>query len=217
MRTKILEALKARFSGVNEQILSRIAERLAKTVTTDEGVQPAVDGVTFQQVIDAEADRRATEASQTAVVNYEKKHSLKEGKPVEGGGQATQTEPASGAGGNEGTPAWAKAIIDSNRVLNEKLAALEGEKVTSSRKQKLDAVIGKLPDNLRKPYGRISLKDMAEDEFETFITETTAEVEGLAADLAAKGAVLGTPSGGGGPAKKEPPKELVAKVVDGLI
>jgi phosphopantetheinyl transferase (holo-ACP synthase) len=100
--------------------------------------------------------------------------------------------------------------------LSEKLSALEDEKVIASRKQKLDAVIGKLPNNLQKPYSRISSKDMTDDEFNTLITETTAEVEDLAADFAAKGSVLKTPMGGGA-TKKEPSKEEIAKILDNLI
>jgi hypothetical protein len=75
-------------------------------VTEETAVQGTVDAVTVQQVIDGEADRRATEATQTAVSNYEKKHSLKEGKPVEPGGQV-QTEPVKTAGDGDDTPAWA--------------------------------------------------------------------------------------------------------------
>ena len=52
MKQKILEALKTRFIGVDEKVLNRVAEKLAKTVTTEEGVQPAVDATTFQQIID---------------------------------------------------------------------------------------------------------------------------------------------------------------------
>jgi hypothetical protein len=216
MKLLIINALKARFTGVGENILNRIAEKLAKTVTKEDDVQAAIDAVTFQQVIDSESDRRATEATLTAVANYEKKHSLKEGKPVVGGEQGIQSEPEKKEGNNDETPAWARAILESNKTLSEKLAALEGEKVTQSRKQKLDAVIGKLPDNLKKPYSRISLKDMTDDEFETFITEMNTEVEGLAADFAAKGAVIKTPIGGSF-SKKEPSKEDAAKVIESLI
>jgi hypothetical protein len=217
MKQLILNALKAKYEGVSENILNRIADKLAKTVTKEDDVQAAVDAVTFQQVIDGEADRRATEATQNAVTNYEKKYSIKEGKPVTtGGGQGTQTEPDKGNDDKGETPAWAKAIIESNKALGDKLASLEGEKVTTSRKQKLDAVIDKLPDNLKKPYSRISLKDMTDDEFSTFITETTAEVEGLASDFAAKGAVIKTPMGGGF-TKKEPSKEEAATIIGGII
>ncbi|MDR0385388.1 MAG: hypothetical protein LBH60_04865 [Prevotellaceae bacterium] len=213
MKILILNALKAKFVGVGENILNRIAEKLAKTITKEDDVAAAVEAVTFQQVIDSESDRRATEASQTAVTNYEKRHSLKDGKPVGGGEQGKEYEPN---GKEDDTPAWAKAIIESNKTLGEKLSALEGEKVTTSRKQKLDAVISKLPNNLQKPYARISLKDMTDDEFNTFIIETTTEVEDLAADFAAKGSVLKTPMGGGA-TKKEPSKEDAAEIISGII
>lgn len=80
MKKIILDALKAKYVGVSESILNRMAEKLVKTVTKEEDVAAAVEAVTFQQVIDSEADRRATEASQSAVANYEKRHSLKKGR-----------------------------------------------------------------------------------------------------------------------------------------
>lgn len=83
MRKQILDALKAKFQGVSESILNRIADKLCKTVTTAEQVQTAVDGVTIQQVIESYADSRATEASQTAVHTYEQKYGLKDGAKVE--------------------------------------------------------------------------------------------------------------------------------------
>lgn len=58
MRQQILEALKAKFVGVSEKILGRIADRLAKTATTAEEADTAVGGVTFQQVLDSYGDSR---------------------------------------------------------------------------------------------------------------------------------------------------------------
>ena len=45
MKQKLFDALKAKFPGVNANVLNRIAEKLAKTVTTDEQVTTAVAGV----------------------------------------------------------------------------------------------------------------------------------------------------------------------------
>jgi hypothetical protein len=99
MKQQIQDALKTRFEGIDEKILNRIAEKTAKTVTTEDGVQPAVDGVTFQQIIDGESDRRATEATQKAVTNYEKKHGLKDGQKIETGGGAKEDGRNSGRRG----------------------------------------------------------------------------------------------------------------------
>ena len=64
---QILEALRTQFPGVGDNILQKTAARLAKTVTTEEGVKTAVSGVTLQQVIDSYGDSRATEAQESAV------------------------------------------------------------------------------------------------------------------------------------------------------
>ena len=200
MKQKILDALKAKFQGVNANVLDRIATKLAATVTTDEQVTTAVAGVTKEmiEVIEAYGDSRATEASQTAVRNYETQHNLKDGKPV----TTVQTQPAGGvstqettqpAGGADQTPPWAQALIDSNKQLTERLNKMEGERTTSTRKQKLDESIGKLPENLRKGYARTPL-DGTEEEWNTRIAEVQTEVDGLAADITAKGAVFGRPA-----------------------
>jgi hypothetical protein len=221
MKLKILNALKTVFEGVDEKILNRIAEKLAKTVTAEEEVQPAVDGVTFQQIIEAEADRRATEATQTAVANYERKHGLKDGQKTEAGdanrnnGPDSSKTPDSG-GDKVSMELITAAVAAAVKPVSDELNALKSGKVTDERKLKLDAVTGKLPDNLRKPYNRISLKDMTDEEFDTFITEATAEVDGVVADLAAKGAVLKAPIGGA-TVKKEPSKEEAAEILSGII
>lgn len=41
-RTQIIEALRNRFAGVSDAILGRIADKLAKTVTSQEQVATAV-------------------------------------------------------------------------------------------------------------------------------------------------------------------------------
>ena len=217
MKQKILEALKTKFDGVDEKVLSRIAEKLAKTATTEEQVQPTVDGVTFQQIIDGEADRRVTEATQTAVINYEKKHGLKDGQKTQTGGVTVSDDlDKKGKGNSDDVPEWAKALIDSNKAFSEKLSGLEKEKLSETRKQKLDVVVSKLPENLRKPYNRIDLQAMNAEDFDTFITETTQEVEEITNDNTAKGSVFSPPRGGGNPTG-DPSKEDVATVVSSML
>ena len=88
MKEKILQALKTKYTGVQALVLDRVADELAKTVTEETAIETAVGGVgglitTFNSILQSEGDRRATEASKTAVGNYEKQHNLKEGKPIE--------------------------------------------------------------------------------------------------------------------------------------
>lgn len=187
MKSKILEALKAKFVGVSEAILSKYAEKLAKKVLKEEDVATAVEGVTFQQILDSYGDSRATEASQTAVSNYEKKHGLKDGKAIEGGEPQNQNQQP------EDVPAWAKALIDDNKRFKEMFESNAKERVTASRKQKLNAVIEKLPASLRKAYERTSIDTLTDEEFDTLITEVEAEVGEIGNNIQARGAVIGQP------------------------
>ena len=204
MKQKIFEALKAKFTGGNANVLNRIAEKLAKTVTTDEQVTTAVAGVTQEliEAIESYGDSRATEAQQTAVTNYESKYGLKEGKPVpspDGGATAPTTTPPAG-GAAETVPAWVQQLIESNKSLSERLNKMDGERTTATRKQQLSAVYQKLPENLRKPYERISVDALSDEQFTTLLGEVTTEVDGLVSDINSKGAVFGRPAAhnGGG-------------------
>ena len=200
----ILNELKAKFQGVSDAVLSRIANKLAKTVTSQEQVATSVEGVTLQQVIDSYADHRATEAQQTAVQNYESKYGLKDGEKVtpvtvqQQGGQPTGGQPTQPTAGATETPEWAKQLIEQNKALTDRIAKMEGQRTTDSRKQQLSTIIAKLPEQLRKPYERITLDSLSDEQFNTLVTEVTTEVEGIANDINSKGAVFGRPTANSG-------------------
>ncbi len=197
MKAKIIEALKAKFSGVSDAILNRVADRLAKTVTTEEQVATAVEGVTFQQVLESYGDSRATEAQQTAVKNYETKYGLKDGAKVEQ--LKTQVTPPTVQGnetGGEQQPAWVQALIESNKKLSDRLDAMEAGKTAETRKQKLNTIIGKLPETLRKAYERTPVDNLSDDEFNSLTDSISQEVNGILTDTQARGAIFGRPLGG---------------------
>lgn len=198
MREFILTALKAKFQGVNANILGRVADMLAKTATTEEEATTAVAGVTkdYIDVIEAYGDSRATDAQKTAVQNYESKHGLKDGVKVEK--QSEQTLAATTKQEASETPAWAQALIDSNKQLTERLNRMEGERTTATRKAELDGIISRLPENQRKGYQRISVDTLSDEEFATLKGEVTAEVEDIVKATGAKGAVFGRPTADGG-------------------
>lgn len=202
MKQKILEALKAKFPGVNANVLNRIADKLAKTVTTDEQVTTAIAGVTkeFIEIIESYGDSRATEAQQTAVQTYETKYGLKDGQKIDNGGgsqggqqggtQTVQTQST----GVEQVPAWAQALIESNKTITERLNKMDGDRTTATRKQQLSTIIEKLPENLRKAYERTPVDGLTDEQFNTLVGEITTEVDGIVNDTRAKGAVFGRPA-----------------------
>lgn len=199
MKQKLFEALKAKFSGVDADILDRIATMLAKTVTDESGVTTAVEGVTqeFISVIEGYGDSRATGAQKTAVANYERKHNLKDGVKV---AQQQQQEPPKSTEGGDDMPAWAKTLIESNQQLSERLNRLDTERTTTARRQQLATITDKLPEALRKPYERMSVDNLKEEEFTQLLSDVTTEVNGIVSGMNAKGAVFGKPAAhnGGG-------------------
>lgn len=219
MKQQILTALKAKFVGVSDAILDRVATKLAQTVTTAEQVQTAVDGVTFQQVLESYGDSRATQATQTAVHNYETKYGLKDGvkvtppetqQPVVPPVTPPVTPPAGGA---ETVPAWAQALIDSNNSLKNELAQMKTARTTETRKQQISTLIEKLPENLRKAYSRTPVDGLTDEQFTALVGEITTEVGDIQSSIQQKGAVFGKPAAqNGGNQGAELTKEQVAAI-----
>ena len=223
MKQKILDALKARFEGVPSAILGRMADALVKTVAKEEDVDSAVEGVTFQQLFEAELDRRANDATQTAISNYEKKHGLKDGQPASGGGQGTRTEPnnnqqnppeggAQGAQGVDLAAQIAAAIKAAVEPLTAKITTLEAGKTADTRKQRLDTAIAtgsdKFKTRISRDYARMNFKD--DEDYNAWITEVETEAKEEAEASATQGAAFGRPFTGGKPPKDEVPKQIQA-------
>lgn len=217
MKEQILEALRSKFPGRSAVILGRIADKLAKTATTPEQVTTAVEGVTPEliEVIESYGDSRATEASTTAVTNYEAKYGLREGKPT--------TPPAPTSEGNDNAPkgqadgdvpAWASALIEQVAQLKDRQNKQDAERTTTGRRQALEAIYGHLPEPLRKGYERISLDTLSDEEFTKLSADVTAEVGEIGQAFAAKGAVFSTPSAhhGGAGTQKELTKEQIEAI-----
>ena len=204
MKQLILNALKTKYQGVSESILDRIAEKLAKTVTSADQVQTAVDGVTFQQVLESYGDSRATQAQQTAVHNSEQKYGLKDAGTLETKNQRQKKvsiQPSAqqngGAGANE-IPAWAKAIIDTNKTIVDRMNKLDEDRITATRRQQIDKLVENLPENLKKAYGRTPVDSLTDEQFTALVGEITAEVSDISTTITQKGAVFGQPSNNGG-------------------
>lgn len=127
MKTKLLASLKTKFSGVDEAILSRIADEKANGITEEEQINSVLEGISFQDVLNSYGDYRANSATQTAVSNYERKHGIKDGKPIED----PKTDPKTG---NESVAEMiAEAVSNAISPLTEKIAAFEAEKAQQTR------------------------------------------------------------------------------------
>lgn len=210
----ILAALQTKFTGVDAKILGRIAKKYAKTATgtTEADAKTIVDGITFQQVLESHADYRATEAQKTAVANYESKHNLRDGKPIEQPQQQNtqpqtsqqeqngQTAGQQGGQPEEKAPAWAQQIIADNKALREELQSYKTERTQNSRLERFREAIKGAPDKVKaryeKDFARLTFKDDAD--FDSYLEEIAPDITAMAALAPRNGAAVGAPFGSQG-------------------
>ena len=153
---QILAGLQTKFTGVDTAILTRIATKKAEGVTDETKVNSIVEGISFSDVLNSYGDFRAGDASKTAVTNYEKRHNLKDGKPVETTTTTTQQQTT------EQQPDMAKIIADAVsaavKPLSDKIAQFETEKSQATRQEQILAKAKEygIPENYAK---RCAIKD----------------------------------------------------------
>ena len=235
LRKFILDALRKKFEGVDEKVLNRIARSAAKTVKTEEEATQFVEDYTIQQVIDSYTDSRVNEARETAVQSYEKKYGLKDGKkagegdddtddpdkgdkekPDDGKNKSGKGEGDKGGKGDD-MPAWAKAVLDGQKALNERLDKIESGKTADTRKSKLAEILKDAPEKVKsryeKAFSRMSFKD--DEDFEDWLeNDVTPDVEDSStSEEQGKGMVSG-PKGGskGGKEDYKPSQALKDRI-----
>ena len=175
---QILAGLKTKFQGVEDATLQRIASKKAEGVTDESKVNSIVEGISFQDVLNSYGDYRADGAQKTAISNYEKKHNIKDGKPIEEPKpQPTPTpapQPTPQPKPAEEVPAWAQSLIESNKTLGERLAAMDAKTKADARNQQIDAVA----KSFGIPEFAYKGKQIAEDaDLNNYFTELKQEMQ----------------------------------------
>ena len=175
---QILAGLKTKFQGVEDATLQRIASKKAEGVTDESKVNSIVEGISFQDVLNSYGDYRADGAQKTAISNYEKKHNIKDGKPIEEPKpQPTPTpapQPTPQPKPAEEVPAWAQSLIESNKTLGERLAAMDAKTKADARNQQIDA----LAKSFGIPEFAYKGKQIAEDaDLNSYFTELKQEMQ----------------------------------------
>ncbi|MCF3107317.1 hypothetical protein LL912_00860 [Niabella sp. CC-SYL272] len=172
LKDKILAALKTKYKdlGLSAKILEGFATRLAKTVTEEEKISEAVDDVepelqTLQSVIDANRKKVSDLEKDIAALKGVK------AEPVPGADpNPSDPQPDPKPKASDETPAWAKALMDS-------VAALQTERVTTSRRAGYEALFADVKDddnqakdmkaNKLAGFDRISFKD--DEDYNSFL------------------------------------------------
>ena len=212
MKEKILLALQTKFAGVRADILERFATKMATKVANESDIDSAVEGVGFQEVLDSYADHRTTEGVKGAILNYEKKYGIKDGKPVDAPQPPTPTPTPTPTPPTDTNAMLLQAI----QALTKEVGAIKQEKIVNTRQSAIQTIISELPENLRKPYSRMSFDSMSDDDFNALQEEIKAEVGTIKTDLASNGTTFGVPAGGGKPQPKEASEADINAIAESL-
>ena len=137
---QILAGLRTKFQGADDATLQRMASKKAEGVTDESKVNSIVEGISFQDVLTSYGDYRADGAQKTAVTNYEKKHNIKDGKPIE---EPKPQDPPTDPKPNEPQDLAAQiaaALGTALKPLTDRMDAMDAKTKADERNQQIAAV-----------------------------------------------------------------------------
>ena len=196
--------LKAKALGFNVRELKGIAAKIADNLTSaddasEEDVNAEIDSqidavlpyLTFGQ---SQANRLLDEWKKNHPDPDEDKD-VDDDKSKDGVGSQNKSKD------KDGTPEWAKGLLKTVETLNSEITALKGEKLTTSRKSKLEALLkdtGSFGARTLKSFNKMKFE--SDEEFEEFYSDVEEDLKAYNQERADNGlSTLGNiPNAGGG-------------------
>lgn len=112
-------------------------------------------------------------------------------------------------GKNDDAPEWAKGLVQTVQILNDEIAALKGEKVTTTRREKLESLLkdaGTFGTRTLKSFNKMKFEN--DEEFKEFYSEVEEDLKSYNQERADAGlSSLGNPPGAG--SKKQEKNEVL--------
>lgn len=214
MKEKILTVLKSKYSdlGLGDAVLDSFATMLAGRITDEKDIEQQVAELSdVLKVLQSSSDKNRTENQKLKAENAKLKTQLEgaskkeEEKNDEQPGEQNPDKKDNSK--DDGMPEWAKRLeskMDSfKEKIEERVNSLQGnfehEKETNlleKRTQEVNAIIDSLPEGLRKPYSRLNLQKMSDEDYEALKKEIAEDVESASKELSVKGASFKPPMRG---------------------
>lgn len=183
MREKILAQLVAKYAGVSKKALGLIADKLAKKVTEESGIDQAITDfdnavsiTEFATDLQREGDSRVTDAKK--VWEKEKPNP----KPKD------KTEETEDAPTKDEMPSWAKTLM-------EQVTTLTKEKTQGSMKSKATELLKDVPETF---WNGRALPEKDED-LQGFVDSVKTDFTAVKQTFIDQGLMSATPPAGGAP------------------
>lgn len=212
MKEKILQALKTKYSnlGFSEKAFGGVAEYLATTITEEDKIETGISGVeNLLKAFQSDADKIRTENANLKKQLDKSKTPPKE-EDKDDPKEKDKTE-------NKEVPEWAKGLLESNKQLAEKLAAIESGKAADNRRAQLESQIEKASEgfkkNVLKNFSRMQFKD--DDDFNSYMEEVKADSEADVKEQETESfSYFPKPASSAGGSSKEASKEEIAQIME---
>lgn len=219
--------LKAKALGFNSKELKGIAAKIADNLISaddaseedvnaeiDEKIEAVLPYLTFGQ---SQANRLLDEWKK----NHPETDDDDDDDDGTSGIQARQTgskRNSQNKGKNDDTPEWAKGLLQTVQSLNDEIVALKGEKVTSTRREKLESLLkdaGTFGARTLKSFNRMKFEN--DDEFDEFYSEIEEDLKAYNQERADAGlSNLGNPPGSGS-GKPKDEEVLTDEEIDAIV
>ena len=187
---QIIALLVAKFQGVRKDGLAQVARTIALQATTEDEAKAIIDKLDAEKVkavvtdYRKDVDKEVSEANKTYEGTLKKKFDFVEKKSNPDDDDSTKKSL------NDDAPAWAKALIDQNKALADKLNAIEGQKVTDTRLQMLEGKFAGVPDSYKSQRladAKLFINNLDEAGFNEYLTKTESDIAAFNQELADKG------------------------------
>lgn len=219
--------LKAKALGFNSKELKGIAAKIADNLISaddaseedvnaeiDEKIEAVLPYLTFGQ---SQANRLLDEWKK----NHPETDDDDDDDDDTSGMQARQTgskKNPQNKGKSDDTPEWAKGLVQTVQLLNNEIVALKGEKVTTTRREKLESLLkdaGTFGTRTLKSFNKMKFEN--DDEFDEFYSEVEEDLKAYNQERADAGlSNLGNPPGSGG-GKPKDEEVLTDEEIDAIV
>jgi hypothetical protein len=220
LKAQIISKLKAKATDLGVNLsnvrINKLADKLDGLISTEDEIDGEIDKLdqllSFKELASLDDAKRNAE-SKAAEQDAEKAEKAKKEAEEAAAAEAGKTKTA------DDVPAWASALIESNKALQTELASIKQGNTTQTRRQQLETKLKDAPEKFKaralRDFDRLKID--SEEDFTSYLADVEQDVaeEVQAASDAGLGNDAPARSAGGGKLKDDEVspgmKEIVAQ------
>lgn len=204
MEKKVLEVLKPKVKalGFNREELKGVAALIANNLNLDENASEEDTDEAIEKGIESVLPiLKIGQSYASRVIEKNRKQNDDDDDDDNNKGnssQSSKSNKSNSTNDDDSTPEWAKGLVEKVTALTGEVSALKGEKVTNSRRGKLEKLLkdaGTFGTTTLKSFDRMDFK--TDEDFEEFMTEVENDLKAYNQERESAGLDVNPPGTGG--------------------